>query len=89
MTDPNAFSFDFRELAAALIKQQGLHEGRWAVGFQFNFAAINIGAANEEKPTALAQVDSVLLVPFGEHLPKWMAVDAAKVNPPQRKRKAR
>jgi hypothetical protein len=81
MAQEPPFAFDHKELATALIKQQGIHEGRWAVGFQFNFAAMNIGTADAEKPAALVQVDKVLLIPFSENLPKWMAVDASIVNP--------
>jgi hypothetical protein len=88
MTEGKPMAFDLRELATALIRQRGLHEGKWVVGFEFNMAGINIGGENEEKPAAVVQINKALLLPFAGHLPKWMAVDAAEVNPPTKKKSA-
>ena len=35
MADITQYSFSLAEVAEALIKQQGLHEGKWLVGIEF------------------------------------------------------
>lgn len=84
MTEKKPITFDLLELATALIRERDIHDGQWIVGFEFNTVGLNIGEQNDEKPAAVVQISKAMLVPFGPHLPKSLAVDAAVVNPPQK-----
>jgi len=84
MAEPTQYTFDLKEVAAALIKQQGLHEGVWMVAFEFNLGAGMISTApGEMRPGALIQVNKIQLTRQGDlsSIPH-LAVDAVDVNPP-------
>ena len=87
MAETKQLSFELTELAVALIKHQGIHDGSWIVGFEFNLAAANIGPTPEEvKPAAIVQVSKAVLMRQEPGHPISLVVDAKKVNPmPQRK----
>ena len=89
MAETKQIAFDLRELATALIKQHGIHEGTWIAGFEFNFTAGNIGITTDDaKPAAIAQVNKALLIKQEPGHPAALVVDAAKVNPaPQGQKK--
>ena len=97
MAEPTQYAFDLKEVAAALIKQQGLHEGVWMVAFEFNLGAGMISASpGEPRPGALIQVNKIQLTRQGEpNAIPHLSVDAAEVNPlpteskPSRERKER
>jgi hypothetical protein len=42
MADP-VYNFELREATIALLKQQGIHEGRWLLSFEFQFGAGMMG----------------------------------------------
>ncbi len=84
MAEPIQFSFDLREVATALIKQQGIHEGAWLAGFEFNLGAGMVGQTPEDaKPSAFVQLLKVQLVRQTQvPVPHpHLTVDAAEVNP--------
>ncbi len=81
MAKPTRFSFTLHELAELLVREQGLTEGHWEIGCQFNFAAINLnippaGAA----PTGAMQITAMNLVQVAE--PTELSVDAAEIGFP-------
>ena len=84
-----------KEATEALVKQQGLTEGVWFIGFDFSLGAGMAGATPEEiRPTAFLQISRVLLVRFsGQGEPPPFAVDAADlimpVKPAPRRRVAK
>lgn len=85
MAETTQFSFDLSEVAAALIKQQGLHEGRWLLAVDFQVAAGMMGSDEGEgpKPGMMARITKVHLVRKDDEPPGTPGlVDAAEVNPP-------
>lgn len=85
MAEPTQFTFDLKEVATALIKQQDLHEGVWFAAFEFGLAAGMIGPTPDDaRPAAFVQLLKVQLVKQTQ-LPSphpHLTVDAAEVNPP-------
>lgn len=83
MAEIATYNFDFTEVIAALIKQQGLHEGKWTVGVNFGFAAALTGPQpSDTRPAAIVQIQSLQLARVTvEGLPPHLVVDAAEVNP--------
>ena len=80
MAEINRYEFTYREVAEALIKQQGLHEGIWSVSLKFGIGAIMGGPTVEEAiPTAVVPVMSVGLTKAETE--SKVSVDAARVNP--------
>lgn len=84
MAEASRYSFDLKEVASALIRHQGIHEGLWQLAFEFNFGAALVGATKEEaRPSALIQINKFQLVRQAEGAEQQpMVVDAAEVNPP-------
>ena len=89
MAEPTQFSFSHKEVATALVKAQGLHEGIWGLLINFGIRGMNVGATEDDlQPSAIVPVISVGLQQF----PKVnnLSVDAAEVNPkPAGARKAK
>jgi hypothetical protein len=83
MAETSQINFDLREVATALIRKEGIHEGRWMLGLEFTFGAGNLGAGpTDTKPGAFVQINKLVLTrqaPDAPDLP--FIVDAAKVNP--------
>ena len=74
--------FSHKEVAAALIKEQDIHEGLWGVYIEFGIGAANIGAPGDEAnvvPAAIVPVQRMGIQRFEE--PNSLTVDAAEVNP--------
>jgi len=82
MAEPSVYSFDLKELAIALIKQQGLHEGIWMAALEFNLGAGMISTSpGEVRPGALIQVNKIQLIRQSDaNPPPHLAVDATEVN---------
>lgn len=75
-----AYRFELREVLLALIRQQGLHDGIWALGVEFGFGAANFGETKESAcPTAFAQIKNLGLTRVKAEGP--LAIDAGKINP--------
>lgn len=83
MADPTQFSYELKEITEALVKHQGLTEGKWVLAAEFNFTAIVAGPnANELKPTAMVQLNRLQLTQaLPETAPGVPVVDASKINP--------
>lgn len=73
--------FSVEELIAALIRDQGIHEGWWALSVEFNATGTSVrmqADSNKTLPGVIVSVASATLV-RAENAPG--AVDAAVVNP--------
>jgi hypothetical protein len=95
MAAPTQYTFELKEAAIALIKEAGLHEGVWIVGFEFALGAGLFGAMPmgektagsdsppaEAKPGGFIQINRVQLSRYVRGMPEVsFAVDAAVVNP--------
>lgn len=80
MSEIGIYNFSFKEVAEALIKQQGLHEGIWTIAVQFGIGAANMGPTEEQlQPTAIVPVIKIGLAKGDKE--GNLSVDAAKVNP--------
>lgn len=82
MADVERYTFTYKEVAEALVKQQGIHEGLWGIYVEFAIAAANVGSAPESSdivPAAIVPVQKMGLQRFPEA--NNLTVDAAEVNP--------
>jgi hypothetical protein len=84
MAEATNFLFDYKEVATALIKHQGIHEGLWGIGVEFGFTANNVPIVGPEgqrnfAPAAILPVQKIGLNRWSE--PNNLTVDAAEVNP--------
>lgn len=82
MAEPTQYTFSYREVVEALLKKQNIHEGQWAIYFEFGMQAANVGPTDEQLvPAAIVPVLKVGVqkIPPGKVLPG--VVDAASVNP--------
>ena len=83
MAETKQLAFDLTELATALIKHQGIHEGIWMAGFEFGFSTAHLGPTPDEvRPSLILQVSKALLIRAEPGHPSSLLVDAAVVNPP-------
>jgi hypothetical protein len=83
MAQPTQYTFDLKEATAALIKQQGLHEGLWMLSFEMVLGTGQFGPTPAEaKPGAFMQINKLQLLRQSPGTPDVeKAVDAAIVNP--------
>jgi len=82
MPEVNQYVFTHRELTEMMVKQAGLHEGKWMLLVSFAFAAVNGGPAPDQlMPSAVAGVQSVGIQRAMPDSPPSLIVDAAEVNP--------
>ena len=82
MPEASQYTFTHKELAAILVKQAGLHEGKWMLQITFAFGAANGGPTPEQMiPTAFAGVQTIGIQKAPADAPSSLVVDAAEVNP--------
>ncbi len=82
MPEINQYTFKHQELLAALIKQAGLHEGKWQLIIGFNLIGANIGTEpGTANPSAIVTVSTVGLQKARADSPPELVADAAVVNP--------
>lgn len=80
MPETTTYLFDYKEVAEALIKKQGIHKGFWGIGIEFGFVAQNVRTPDGGfAPAAVIPVQKVGLNRWAE--PNNLTVDASKVNP--------
>lgn len=75
---------DHKELAVALVKHYGLHEGLWRVGFKFDLRAanINLGGGRGQVPAAFIPIVGINISRVEQM--DDLTVDADAVNPEAR-----
>jgi hypothetical protein len=82
MTDNTPITFSHRDVAEALVKKQGLHDGIWGIYVEFGVQGANIGTDPKKKdlvPAAIVPILRLGIQRFPEE--NQLTVDAAKVNP--------
>ena len=83
MPEPQMIAFSFQELATALVKEAGIHEGHWGILVRFGLNATNVGSSSQDlRPAAVVALSEMGLQRFPE--PSNLTVDAAVVNPPKK-----
>jgi hypothetical protein len=83
MAEASQIVFSYKEIAEALVKQQGLREGIWGLFVKFGIRAANIGESEADlKPAAILPILELGLQKFEKE--NNLSVDAAKVNPKTR-----
>lgn len=87
MPEPNSYEFTYKEVATALVKQAGLHEGLWSVSLKFGIAAGFSGPSQDQAmPTAMVPVVSIGLQRADKD--SSVSIDAGQVNPVRQETKA-
>jgi hypothetical protein len=82
MAEAQNYIFSFKQIAAALVKEQGIHEGLWAIYVEFGLGAGHIPAGlNTEAVVPAAVVPIVKMGIQRAEQPTPLTVDAAEVNP--------
>ena len=57
MAETTQIIFSYKEVAEALLKQQGVHEGVWGIYIKFGIKAANVGETSEDlRPTAIVPI---------------------------------
>lgn len=83
MAEASQITFSFKEVAEALVKKQGIHDGIWSVNVNFGLQATNMGPSESDlKPAAVLAIVQIGLQKVDKETN--LAVDAAKVNPRSR-----
>ena len=85
MPASNPRVFNHKQLLEALVKEAGIHSGKWTLRANFGCIPGNFGpSADKISPgLAIALID-VGLIPAAADHPESMVIDAAKVNPAPR-----
>ncbi len=81
MAEARQYTFAYKEVAEALVKQQGIHEGLWGIYIEFTITAANINMTPgaDVTPAAIVPVQRIDIQRFDEA--SNLTVDAAEVNP--------
>jgi hypothetical protein len=82
MPEANQYTFQKKELLELLIKQAGVHTGKWILLANFGFTAGNFGPTDDTlAPGAAVVINHIGIQRAGPETPEAMTLDAAKVNP--------
>jgi hypothetical protein len=85
MATATKYQFELSQVAAALIKAQNIHEGKWWVAFELVMATGMVGPAPPDlMPGAVMQIKRLLLTRADESTLAHFIVDAAEANPAPR-----
>lgn len=80
MAEAKLINYSFKELAALMVKDQGIHEGFWGIYARFGINAANAGPSETDvRPTALVPILELGLQKVEEL--NNLSVDAAVENP--------
>ncbi|QQS39706.1 MAG: hypothetical protein IPM63_09985 [Acidobacteriota bacterium] len=101
MAEVKTYTFAHRDVATALIKEQGIHEGLWELSLRFGLNAANIELKQGPPPATQkdpgpddnfvpAAIVSVVSLELNRAMHETnLVVDAAKVNPLPKKDKGK
>ena len=82
MAEAQNYIFSFKQIAEALVKEQGIHEGLWAIYGEFGIGAGHIPTGlNTQEVMPAAVVPIVKMGIQRSEQPTPLTVDAAEVNP--------
>jgi len=81
MPEVNLIAFSYKEVAEALLRKEGIHEGLWGIYIEFGISALNIKTqeGGDLTPAAIVPIQKIGLQRFPEA--SNLTVDAAEVNP--------
>ena len=82
MAEVKQITFSYKEVAEALVRKEGLHEGLWGIFVEFGIHGANIGTDPEKgdlMPAAIVPILKLGIQRFEEE--SQLTVDASKVNP--------
>jgi hypothetical protein len=83
MPQVNQYMFTHKELLVMLIKQAGLHDGKWMIAANLGFSPGNFGPSPDQmSPGAIMAILQIGIQRAMEETPDQMILDAAVVNPP-------
>ena len=82
MAKVESYNFPLKEVLELMIKDAGVHEGRWQLQVNFSFTAANMGPDSEsQRPAAISIINHLILAIAKEDSPSSLTLDAAEVNP--------
>jgi hypothetical protein len=83
MSRTNKINFSLREVATALIRDQGIHEGRWRLRFDFSVSRADVAPSDQGAfPGAILVIGGIAIERCDDAPPGTPQVfDAAKENP--------
>ena len=84
---PNTYRYVFnhKQLLEALVKEAGIHTGKWTLRVNFGCIPNNFGpSADKISPGLAIALINVGLIPAAADHPESMVIDAAIVNPTPR-----
>ena len=82
MAEPTQLMFKNKEVAEALVKAAGIHDGHWMLVATFGLGAGNVGKGPDDEDTAPAAIIPLLGLGIQRtEGPNALTVDAAAVNP--------
>lgn len=89
MAEANQFLWTHRELVALMVKDAGIHEGKWQLVITYGMSPMNFGPAPDQaSPGMIVAVTNVgiqRMLSDQPLPPPSLFVDAAEVNPPSNK----
>lgn len=90
MAEASEYTFSHAEVAAAMLKEAGIREGKWILAVNFGLAAGITGPSEETAvPSAFVGVTGFALVRADPASPQALVVDAAEVSRPRTKRRSK
>lgn len=82
MPEANQYMFSNKELLELLVRQAGVHEGRWTLLANFGFGAANFGPTPDQMfPGAVVVINQLGIQRATSDTPEPISVDAAVINP--------
>jgi hypothetical protein len=89
MVETTSFTFSLKEVTESLLKQHGIHEGKWVLAIEFGLNIGMIGLVpTDVKPGVMILANNLQLQRATEPgSPPNLIVDAAVVNPIQKPKK--
>jgi hypothetical protein len=80
-TKASQYAFNHKELVTMMIKETGVHEGKWMLSINFGLSATNAGSGPDQvNPAAIATVQSIGIAQADDVAPPSLVVDANEVN---------
>ena len=82
MAEPTQIVFSHKEVAEALITQQGIRDGIWGLYIKFGIKGMNVGSSDDDlQPTAVVPILQIGLQKFDKV--NNISVDAARIGEKQ------
>lgn len=80
MDNVSQFQFELVDVAKMLLKKEGVRDGKWTLGVNFNIATTLAGPTPDAaRPTILVSVEKVILQRAEANTPSALIVDAAEL----------